>query len=92
MQSDGITFSEDLVNCNGATPTIKSQRSCLIPALSLRNSPFSLTWGTQIWAKVSATNVIGTSAFSVAGTGAYLLTSPDAPVNVSNVPSITRGD
>jgi hypothetical protein len=87
--SDGVSYLADEINCNGATPSIIASRSCTIPVGTLTTTPFNLPWGASIYAKVSATNVIGTSTPSVAGNGAVMLTSPDAPINLANVPAIT---
>lgn len=86
-----MTYSEDEVNCNGATALIVSQRYCNVPVGVLRAHPFYLEWGASIYAKVSATNIIGTSEESAVGNGAIMLTVPDAPVSLSNVPDITTG-
>ena len=43
-------------------------------------APFSLTWGSSVYAKVSATNIRGNSPESLAGNGAKLITVPDAPL------------
>ena len=45
-----------------------------------------------MYAKVLATNLVGSSAFSDIGNGAHLLTLPDAPTDLSNVESITNKD
>lgn len=50
--------------------------------------PFSLSWGTSVYAKVSATNEKGTSSQSSAGNGAIIITYPDAPVDLEEDPSI----
>jgi len=63
----------------------------VVPVGTLRAAPFNLDWGVSVWAKVSATNVIGTTEFSSEGNGAIMLTSPDAPINLANVPEITTG-
>ena len=46
-------------------------------------APFSLTWGSSVYAKVSATNIRGNSLQSLAGNGAILITVPDAPLLLS---------
>lgn len=51
--------------------------------------PYSHTWGSSIYAKVYATNIKGDSIESLAGNGAKILRVPDAPVSLSNVPSVT---
>jgi hypothetical protein len=46
-------------------------------------APFSLIWGSSVYAKVSATNIRGNSLQSLAGNGAILITVPDAPLLLS---------
>jgi hypothetical protein len=46
-------------------------------------APFSLTWGSSVYAKVSATNIRGNSLQSLEGNGAILITVPDAPLLLS---------
>lgn len=48
-----------------------------------------MTWGSSIYATVTAINNIGSSATSSSGNGANIYTIPDAPLNVQNVPAIT---
>ena len=55
----------------------------------LRVAPYNHEWGATIYAKVSATNILGTSPESTAGNGAIMLTTPDPPENLANVPSET---
>ncbi len=47
----------------------------------LISSPYNLQWGTNVTAKVVATNFYG-SVISAPGGGAIILTSPDPPANV----------
>ncbi len=51
----------------------------------LRDAPFFLDWGTSVFAKVIATNIVSNSLTSPAGNGAIILTAPDAPINLANV-------
>lgn len=41
---------------------------------------------------MAAINVVGTSTASLEGNGAIILTNPDAPHTLANVPSVTLGD
>jgi len=50
----------------------------------LQASPYNLPWGSSIHATVLATNVVGSSASSVAGNGAVILTNPDPPTELNN--------
>jgi hypothetical protein len=56
----------------------------------LQAAPFNLDWGYDIYATVSASNVIGTSLTSVEGNGAKITTNPDKPLNLVNKPEITN--
>jgi hypothetical protein len=44
--------------------------------------PFDIPWGSSIWARVQAVNVIGNSEFSEAGNGAMILSVPGAPTDL----------
>jgi len=48
-----------------------------------------LEWGQSIVAVVDATNVKGTSDESAAGNGAIILTVPQCPTDLQNVPTLT---
>ena len=89
-QEDGA-FSENVANCNGGQALIVASRKCYIPVSVLRDVPYAHEWGASIYATVSATNVLGTSADSAEGNGAIMLTVPDAPVGLSNLPDVTNG-
>jgi hypothetical protein len=56
-QSDGV-FSTDLTNCNIASSI---ETSCTIPVAVLKETPFSLEWGSSVFTKVVATNQYGSS-------------------------------
>jgi hypothetical protein len=88
-QNDGVTFTEDLVDCDGLQPSIIATLSCNVPIATLIVSPYNLAWGSDVYAVVSASNVIGTSQQSDQGKGAIILTNPDAPISLQNVPSVT---
>lgn len=64
IQSDGSTFTEETTYCDGSDSTVISQLYCQVPMTTLAASPYSLTYGTDIKAKVSATNAVGTSGTS----------------------------
>ena len=57
--------------------------SCVIPVQSLRAQPFSLEWGADVYAKVTAINIYGVSTESDAGNGATIITNPDAPTTLA---------
>jgi len=48
-------------------------------------------WGNSIFAKITAVNIYGNSIESSGGNGAIILTNPDAPLTLQNVPQVTSG-
>ncbi len=62
--------------------------SCTIPVSVLRETPFSLPWGSTVIAKVLATNSLGSSGYSQNGSGANIITKPDAPTSLTEDTSI----
>jgi hypothetical protein len=54
---------------------------------TLMNAPYSLTWGSSIYAKVVAYNIYGDSVISDAGNGAVIITYADAPLNLAETVS-----
>lgn len=56
---------------------------------SFKGVPYVIDWGSGIYAKISAINVVGNSDFSDEGNGAVILTIPDPPSDLSNNDAIT---
>lgn len=69
IQSDSVTYSTELNNCDRSSST---STTCTIPVQILRESPFSLPWGSSVYAIVIATNAYGDSAQSNPGNGAVI--------------------
>lgn len=82
-ESNGVTFTQDLTNCDGTDNTIISSTTCTIPQSTLTSAPYSLSLGDDVYARVVATNVIGSSTSSDTGSGANIITVPDAPVSLA---------
>jgi hypothetical protein len=82
---DSSQFFEDLINCDGSSVTVQSSTSCYVPISVLLGSPYMLSLGSSVTAKIAAVNVIGTSEYSPIGNGAVILMSyaPDAPLNLA---------
>jgi len=55
----------------------------------LIKAPYHHPWGASIYARVIATNIKGNSLISPKGNDAVILTVPDSPINLANVPAIT---
>jgi hypothetical protein len=89
-QSDNLSFKEEPISCDGSDTTVMAGLSCKVPISTLKTPPYSISWGLSIYATVTAVNVYGLSVESLEGNGAIILTIPDAPINLVNVPSITR--
>lgn len=92
LHSDGISYSQDLVNCDGSTSLILTNLQCSVPISTLRSTPYSLPWGSSIQVKLTTTNAVGTSDYSLVGNGAIILTNPDRPVNLQNNPAETSSN
>jgi len=63
------------------------QHSCSVLISDLIVAPYHLPWGSSVFAKVVAFNIKGNSVESAAGNSAVILTIPDAPTNLNNVPA-----
>jgi hypothetical protein len=63
--------------------SLSIETTCTIPVTALRSSPYSLAWGSSVYAKVVAKNLYGSSIESSAGNGAIITTTPDAPINLT---------
>lgn len=84
---DQVTFSQELTYCDGQS-VVTTQ--CLIPAAVLNASPFDLTWGSDVYAKITATNLYGDSFVSLIGNGGTIVTIPNKPINlIENYPDRT---
>jgi hypothetical protein len=58
----------------------------------LKLDPYRLHWGVSVYARVAAINLVGQSGWSDDGNGAVLLTLPNAPFNLVDVPAVTNKD
>ena len=67
------------MTCDGSDALIMAQRVCYVPFLTFKAAPFNLAWGASIYAKVAATNIMGSSLTSSAGNGAIITKIPDPP-------------
>lgn len=75
LQSDGTTYSEELVSCNGTA--FLSTRVCDVPLTTLRAAPFNLALGDLVRVKARARNAVGVGPFSQANVdGATIQTEP----------------
>jgi hypothetical protein len=84
QSNDGITFYENAANCDGTTSQVLYGTSCKVPISVLLGTPFRLSLGSSVYAKVAAINIVGSSEYSLPGNGAVITMSypPDAPVNL----------
>jgi hypothetical protein len=64
LESDGTTYTEDLTDCDASDSGIMSNMYCDLPMASLWASPYLLSFGETVYAKVAATNAIGQGDFS----------------------------
>lgn len=54
---------------------------------TLRDSPFSLSWGSSVYAKIIAQNIYGESIVSDAANGAVIITYADPPKDLAETVS-----
>jgi hypothetical protein len=81
--SDGVTVSTQLDHCDASQSAIFTVTECAVPAAVLNAAPFSLPWGTEVFAQVSAYNLYGESSLSTFGGGGIIVRVPDAPINLA---------
>lgn len=60
-----------------------------MPIADLIILPYYIEWGSLIYAQVRQSNIKGDSPWSIEGTGAKILTNPDAPLLLKNEAGIT---
>ena len=89
--TDASVFAIDSADCNGSDATVVAETKCTVTVATLRAAPFSLAWGSSVYAKVIATNSLGDSITSLVGNGAVILTNPDEPINLANNLDVTWG-
>jgi len=81
-QNDNSSYSLDLTDCDGSQLALLTATQCSVPVSVLRGAPFSLPWGSPVYATVIATNKYGDSPVSLPGSGGRIITYPDAPISV----------
>jgi hypothetical protein len=88
--NDDTSFSEVGVSCDGSLADVVAARFCSVPITTLRAAPFEVDWGKIAHARISATNIKGTCAYSDVGFGGIIEKNPDAPINLANDPPNTN--
>jgi hypothetical protein len=83
-----VTYSLETVNCDGSTAELVTATKCSIPISVLIATPFSLDWGSNVYAKVIGYNIYGDSAMSQPGYEAIILTVPDSPISLTEVTAL----
>lgn len=77
-ESDYFTYSE-APECDGTTSDVITNTECRVAFDTLVSFPFELPWGSSVYAKVRASNLVGDSSYSYPGNGALMYTKPDPP-------------
>lgn len=93
LEENGLTYAVD-PSCNGMDPAVRDFRTCSVPITSLMAPPFTLPWGAQVLARITAWNSYGPSVVSpptASGQRAIILRSPDAPLSLANDLQVTFG-
>jgi hypothetical protein len=93
IQSSTSSFEEETTYCDGSLAAVMDALSCLIPVSALTVSPFTLSAGDIVVAKVQAHNGRGWGSLSDPNTaGAVIITVPhtmDPPVRVAATTTIS---
>jgi hypothetical protein len=87
QKSDG-SFAQHTAGCDGSLNSIVTNRQCTVSMNSLMQSPFNLVKDSNVIAKITATNVVGTSIESNVN-GAPYVTISTIPNTPSTSPTIT---
>lgn len=66
-ESDGVTYTEENVECDGSTESVITLRQCHVALTTLRASPYELVKDDPVSVKVTSINVYGESVASLAG-------------------------
>jgi len=85
IRQANLLFSEELTYCDGSNESVIDALSCSVPISVITQYPYSLPWGSEVFAKVIAYNDYGDSLVSEPGSGAIILTVPDKPVDLVEV-------
>jgi hypothetical protein len=86
LESDGVTYTQESVECDGTSAHVVNNRQCDISLLALRSTPYDLVQGDSIYTKIISTNTYGESIMSESGNGAVIQLIPDSPINLLNDP------
>jgi hypothetical protein len=89
LESDGVTYTQESVECDGTSSDVVTHRQCEISLLTLRSAPYNLVQGDSIYAKLISINTYGESIMSEAGNGAVIQLVPEPPINLLNDPTTT---
>lgn len=72
LEHDGVTYTEETVECVGTNTDVVNNRECTISLQTLQAAPYSLLCGDSIWVKIISVNTYGESVISEAGNGAVI--------------------
>ena len=86
--NDGSLYDDSL--CDGTDPTVFAALECTIPITKLKGEPYNHPWGAGIYVKIAAINIVGSSAYTDLTNGAIILTTPSAPQNLIENPTLTN--
>jgi hypothetical protein len=63
QRQDG-DWNVDFTFCDGADPTILAAMTCEVPSDTFVSAEYNLAWGDDLYARVEAVNIYGTSLVS----------------------------
>lgn len=82
IRKKDLTYAYVPSVCDGASDYSMANEECIVPLATLLEPPYELEFEDSIYARLSATNLFGTSEMSNSGNGAIMKVVPDAPINL----------
>lgn len=90
IRENGSTvYTQESVECDGTNADVIANRQCIVSLFTLIEDPYNLVLHESIDVKVISENFYGDSPLSASGNGATMQLVPDAPINLTNDPSVT---
>ena len=67
IRQSNLIYMEELANCNGSLADVMTATQCSVPISVLTASPYSILYGSNIFAQIVAVNFYGSSLSSESG-------------------------
>ena len=88
-ENGSSVYTQESVECDGTNADVIANRQCIVSLFTLIEDPYNLVLHESIDVKVISENLYGDSPLSASGNGATMQLVPDAPINLTNDPTVT---